>query len=80
MTEDEERLFISNVIHQAHVEVDELGTEAAAGTAAIMLIRCSMFGPVEVPVEFVCNRPFLFIIHERVQNNVLFIGKLANPQ
>ncbi len=79
MTENEDRLVISNVIHQARVEVDEDGTEAAAATAVVMMLTSSIHGHYEEPIDFICNRPFLFIIHEKIQNNVLFIGKLADP-
>ncbi len=80
ISENANGLFISKVIHQAFVDVDEDGTEAAAATAVVMMLRCALFGPLEDPIEFVCNRPFLFIIHEKIQNNVLFIGKLVSPQ
>jgi hypothetical protein len=73
MTGTPNGLFISKVIHQAFVEVNEEGTEAAAATAVSM----SRSRSSEVPIEFNCNRPFIFIIHENVHNSILFLGKLV---
>src|SRR5262249_22747945 len=54
----QEKLSISKVIHQAFVDVNEEGTEAAAATAVAML-RAS--APVE-PVIFRADHPFLFLL------------------
>jgi serpin B len=70
-------LYISKVVHQAVVEVNEEGTEAAAATGVVMMTNCAM---VDEPIDFICNKPFLFVIHEKVNNNVLFYGKYSKPQ
>lgn len=75
MSNESRGLCISNVIHQAVVEVNEEGTEAAAATAAVMMKR-SMPIP---PEEFRCNRPFIFVIHEKETNGILFMGKFMAP-
>ena len=73
MTE-EEQLFISQVIHQAYVKVDEKGTEAAAATAAIGV------GATSAPRNvFRADHPFIFIIQERDTGNVLFMGRVVDP-
>jgi len=71
-------LHISKVIHNAVVEVNEEGTEAAAATAVVMTLRCAMVHEPP-PEEFKCNRPFIFIIHEKATNTVLFLGKYMKP-
>jgi serpin B len=68
------RLRISNVIHQTYVSVSEFGTEAAAGTVVNLLGATNT-----KPVEFMCDRPFIFIIHDLTTRAILFIGKLTNP-
>jgi serine protease inhibitor len=73
----ENKLFISNIIHQTFIEVNENGTEAAATTVVQMQIGSSF--TVRDPIEFKCDRPFMFIIHESIGNGILFIGKLMNP-
>lgn len=70
-------LFISAVVHQAFVAVDEAGTEAAAATAVIME-KLSM--PVEEPpVEVTVDRPFLFLIRDRETGTILFLGRVLDP-
>ncbi|MFC1625674.1 serpin family protein [Patescibacteria group bacterium] len=73
-----ENLFISNVIHQAFVEVNEEGTEAAAATAVIIEYRSSVSNALEIPV-FRADHPFIFIIQENASGNILFIGRVASP-
>ena len=65
-------LLIDKVIHQAKVEVNEAGTEAAAGTAVVL-----KKGP---PIAtFLADHPFLFLIRDRHSGSILFIGRVANP-
>ena len=73
-----EKLHISLVQHKAFVEVTEEGTEAAAATAITCVAECiHMKKPREI--EFVCDRPFLFMIHDNPHNNILFLGKYVKP-
>ncbi len=68
-----EKLFISEVIHQAYVKVDEKGTEAAAATAV------GMFGSAMPRNIFKADHPFIFIIQERETGNILFLGRVIDP-
>ena len=68
-------LFIQNVIHQAFVEVNEEGTEAAAATGIVVGITA--VGP-RIPV-FMADHPFIFIIQEKETGNILFIGRVSDP-
>ena len=65
------RLFISKIIHEARIEVDEAGTEAAAATAVVM--RKSM------PPRVVADHPFLFLIRDTASGAILFMGRVENP-
>ena len=76
MTEARE-LYISAVIHKAFVKVDEEGTEAAAATAVVMAL--TSMPPQLQRVELVLDRPFLFLIRDRVTGSVLFMGRMADP-
>jgi len=67
-------LLISQVIHQAFVKVDEQGTEAAAATAVIVGVKAQM--PTNI---FKADHPFVFIIQERETGNLLFLGRVNNP-
>ncbi|XP_077633803.1 plasminogen activator inhibitor 2 [Crocuta crocuta] len=67
-------LFLSKVFHQATVDVNEEGTEAAAGTGAIMSGRTGHGGP-----QFVADHPFLFFILHKTTKNILFFGRVVSP-
>ncbi|HUA65534.1 MAG TPA: serpin family protein [Alphaproteobacteria bacterium] len=69
-------LFISRVIHEAYVQVDEKGTEAAAATGVAMLGRAA--SPRQVPV-FRADHPFLFLIRDNQTGSILFLGRMADP-
>ncbi len=71
-------LVISEVVHQALVEVDELGTEAAAATAVVAMLTKST-PREEKPVVFRADRPFLFLIREVKSGVLLFVGRLVRP-
>lgn len=71
----EEDLFISDVIHKAFVAVDEEGTEAAAATAVIM----EGAGAMMPDASFTADHPFIFIIRDTVNGQILFIGRVLNP-
>ena len=68
-------LFISGVIHQAFIEVNEEGTEAAAATAVIMKTG----GPPDTTPLFYANHPFIFLIQDRDSGNILFMGRVMDP-
>ena len=67
-------LFISDVIHEVFVAVNEAGTEAAAATAVIMAR-----GAPGRPVELTFDRPFLFWVYDRATGAVLFMGRVLDP-
>ncbi|KAK5877318.1 hypothetical protein CesoFtcFv8_024835 [Champsocephalus esox] len=69
-------LVLSKVVHKAFVEVNEEGTEAAAATAAIMMLRCA---PMR-PERFVADHPFLFFIRHNPSMSVLFAGRYCSPE
>jgi serpin B len=70
-----EKLFISKVLHQAFVDVNEEGTEAAAATAVVM----ARGGPPERPVSFRADHPFLFLLRDNRTGSVLFLGRVTDP-
>lgn len=70
-------LLISKVVHEAFVDVDEQGTEAAGATGVMM--RPTAMRAIEQPVQFVADHPFVFAIVEKETNGVLFIGRLIDP-
>ena len=64
-------LLISEVKQESWVDVNEEGTEAASATVvAVLETSASVFR---------ADRPFLFLIRERLSGTILFVGKLASP-
>lgn len=71
----EEQLFISAVIHQANMDVDEKGTTAAAATAVVM--RATAL-PAE-PVTLRLDKPFYFALRDVPTGTILFLGRVTDP-
>jgi serpin B len=70
-----EQLYISAVIHQANLDVDEKGSEASAATAAVM-------GTTAMPSDQVVlrvDRPFLFALRDTKTGAILFLGRVMEP-
>jgi serpin B len=72
----EEQLAISAVIHQAVVDVDEEGTEAAAATAVTMY-KTSFRREAALTLQV--DRPFFYAIRHRGTGALLFLGRLLDP-
>ncbi len=70
-----ERLEISDVVHQATIDVDEKGTEAAAATAVVMRATAMPAEPVSLRVD----RPFLFALRDVPTGSILFLGRVGDP-
>lgn len=66
-----QQLCIEVVRQKTHVEVDERGTRAAAATSVGIGV-VSFTG-------FVADRPFVFVIRERLSGAVLFVGIVGDP-
>ncbi len=69
-------LFLSKVVHQVVVNLDEEGTEAAAGTAGVMTRSLAVRAK---PVVFRVDRPFLYLIRDVKSGAILFLGRVADP-
>ena len=67
-------LFVSNVFHKAFVEVNEEGSEAAAATAAVVMLRAAL-----IPVRIICDHPFMFVLKHRPSQTILFCGRYVSP-
>lgn len=65
-------LYISLVKQKTYVDVNEEGTEAAAVTNVGITL-------VSAPVRrsFVVDRPFVFVLRERLSGTILFMGKIV---
>ncbi|MEO7963896.1 MAG: serpin family protein, partial [Gemmatimonadaceae bacterium] len=67
-------LFIGFVKQKTFVDVNEVGTEAAAVTGVGIGVTSA---PQRVAIHV--DRPFVFAIRERLSGAMLFVGKIVNP-
>lgn len=71
-----EDLFISRVIHQTFIDVNEKGTEAA-GVTIVEVVKTT--SGASIP-SFIANRPFIYAIRETKTGALLFLGQTGIPQ
>jgi serpin B len=62
------------VLHQAFIETNEEGTEAAAAT----IVGISTTAIIE-PLILNIDHSFLYIIRETTTSSILFMGRVADP-
>ena len=67
--------FISLVVHQANIDVNEEGTEAAAATGVAM----DESAPMD-PFVLRADRPFFIAIADDLTDTILFMGAIKNPK
>jgi len=70
-------LVVDKVVHKAKLEVNPVGTEGGAATGIQLVPLSATFG---VNIDFVLNRPFIFILQD-VKNNIpILVGRVVDPQ
>ncbi len=67
-------IFLSAVVHQAMIAVDEQGTEAAAATG----VEGEATGAM-VADPLVVDRPFIYAIRDNGTGTILFLGRVLDP-
>jgi hypothetical protein len=81
-TRYEDSLYISKVIHQANIDVDEKGTEASAATAVIDVSTGGgcVGGPRPAKeITLRLDHPFLFFVRDLETGAILFMGRVVDP-
>lgn len=76
------KLYISQIVHRAVIEVAEESTEAAAATAIVLGAPTASGGPPapEQPEVFRVDHPFQFYIVDNVTGAILFEGRIVDPR
>ena len=67
-------LHISDVFHDAFINVAEKGTEAAAATAVVMVGSAA---PMGLLVD--ATRPFIYFLYDQPTGAILFMGRVQDP-
>jgi serpin B len=73
-----DNVSISRVLHEAMIDVNEEGTEAAAATAVEMKLTSARM-EVE-PFTMICDRPFFLAIRDEETGVILFLGSIVDPE
>lgn len=68
-------LVISEILQKSGIEVNEKGSTAYATTNVVIDSR---FG-TESSIDIHITHPFIFLIADEAQNNIIFIGKVIEP-
>ena len=64
------------MLFRSYVALDEMGVVAAAATAASMKTTAVRPTP---GLDFLANRPFLFLLVDLDTQGIFFLGKLYTP-
>ena len=72
----DQTLYIDSILQKCKIELDENGTKAAAVTAIMM--RANGIALEKKKKEVNLNRPFAFLIYDTVNEEILFVGKVAS--
>ena len=68
-------MAVSDVIHKTYIDVNEEGTEAAAATAVLMKATSSLI--TNEPVVIKIDKPFVYVIKDNINDEILFMGEYA---
>ncbi|XP_039490541.1 serine protease inhibitor 88Ea [Drosophila santomea] len=76
LTSDRISLAIDEAQHLAKIQVNEVGSTAAAAT----ILFASRSARQPDPSKFNCNHPFVFLIYDERVNTILFAGVYSDPR
>lgn len=71
----DETVYINSVIHKSFIDVDEVGTKAAAATSVEMRVTSAV---IEDTYEVKLDRPFIYVIMDNEANIPVFIGAVMD--
>lgn len=79
MTLNKTTLEIRRIIQKAFVEANEKGTEAAAVPVVMMATESRINRNEDLIPQFHADRPFLFLIRDKLREAILFTGGVEKP-
>jgi serpin B len=74
-----EGLSVSDIVHQATIDVDEEGTTATAATAIVAQAVSSPVILGDCPTSVAADQPFVYVIRNTANSEVLFAGRVDDP-
>lgn len=72
-----QNILISKVFQKAVIDINEEGTEASAVTS--ITIKMTSAPMNDDPIEFIADRPFMFILNDKDTDTILFMGVFNDP-
>lgn len=72
----DERLYVSDVLHESVLKLDEQGLEGAAATAVMMRLTSVV---IDDPIEVRVDRPFLLLVRHAETGVVYFLARVTDP-
>jgi len=75
----EENAFIGKASQRVTLDLDEEGAVATAVTALEMMVSTGV-REEPLPIQFLVNRPFLFLLRDERSGSALFVGHIADPK
>ncbi|XP_072289060.1 serine protease inhibitor A3K-like isoform X2 [Eucyclogobius newberryi] len=69
-----QKLAVSEVVHQATLDVNEEGATASGATGVTITLLSFRYIPI-----LMFNRPFMVLILDCASQDILFMGKITNP-
>lgn len=76
LSDQDDHVMITDIVHQAVFEVDEQGGTGSAATGIVIGIKSCQ----KIPQTVVVNRPFLVFVADKTSGVVLFAGRVMQPQ
>ncbi len=77
--ENGDNLYIGDVVHKTHIDVDRNGTRAAAVTAVMVFRNEAIAAPKETK-EVICDRSFAYAIVDMTNSTPVFIGTVNSVE
>lgn len=71
-------LYVGEAIHKTHIDLNEKGTKAAAITYFGMF-KNSMISKEKEIINIEFNKPFIYIIRDKLTKEILFFGVVYEP-
>ncbi|OUM59774.1 Non-catalytic module family DOC2 [Piromyces sp. E2] len=78
IADPEKQLFVSDALHKADIDFSEEGVKAAAVTVFLMGPASARPRPT-YPVIININKPFMFIIRDKLTKDIWFTGTMYKP-
>lgn len=79
MIELDENVYVGEAVHKTKIELNEKGTKAAAVTYFGMFKATGMIESDFEEVDIKFNKPFIYMIREKMTNEILFFGEVFEP-